>query len=351
MIYNQDEEEENFLSDKRVGEKDNSEEPRRRGGAYQDENKEVKITKVKEEREDEEDTGVFGTVVLVIALIVVVIAVFVLVKVFTDKPVSNNNQEQNNTQNEQVENNNKNNNNNSNNNNSTTNNSLAISSVNDMYNAYNVKIESVVYKKGGNFYNNNEKIKGDKAYVEYKQITGLKDTAKQEKINEKLKSLSVDLYDKNYLSDENTLFIDIHTKLSVNFNTLSYVVIKTYEDIDGNRKDEKVISYNIRLSNLEEIEFEDLFTDSANIKNMYSKYTKGKVNAFYFDPKNIYVYEKDLKETKIDISKNYSSVAIYNRYKDDTNIFNSSSTNKKVFTILDTTVSEETKDRAFEKNQ
>lgn len=354
MIYNQDDEE-NFLSDRRVGEKTNNEiKPRRRGGAYQESPKPEK--RIVKEEENEADNGIFGTVVLVIALIVATVAIFILFKVFTKDNVSdktndteNKNVNSNTTVNVDNSSSNNNNKNNSTSNN-TNSNSLAITSTNDMYDVYSIQIDSVVYKKGGNFFNKNEKIEGDKVYIEYKQISGLKDSTKEEKINEKLKSLSTELYDKNYLSDKDTLFIDVHTKLSVNFNTLSYLVIKTYEDIDGNRKDEKVISYNIDLDTLKEIEFEDLFVDSSKIKNSYSNYIKGKIDTFYYDPKTIYVYDNKLDETQIDMSKIYANIAIYNRYKDKTNIFKSSSTSKKVFTILESTVSEETKDRDFKKN-
>lgn len=350
MIYNQDDEDVNFLSDKKVGEVDTTNNaPKRRGGAYQE--KQVSLQKV-----EEEDTSLFSKVVVIIAIVVIIIAVIVLVRVFSENMNtskknngSTTNNDSNVTQNDDTLNNNSDNDSNISDDNNSVN-SLAISSLNDMYDAYDIDIESVVDKKGGNFYNNNEKIKGDKVYVEYKQISGLKYTQKEEMINEKLKSLSVDLYDKNYLSDENTLFIDIHTKLSVNFNTLSYVVIKTYEDIDGNRKDEKAISYNIRLDNLEEIDFEELFVDDTNIKNIYKEYVKGKVNAFYFDPQNIYIYDEDLTETKIDMSKYYSDIAIYNRYKDSESIFKATPKSKKVFTTLESTVSEETTDRAFEQN-
>ncbi len=350
MIYNQDDDVD-FLSDKKVEELRNpNNAPRRRGGAYQEatrEEKNVSLQKV----EEEEESSVFNNIVIAIAFVVVIIAIIVLVMVFMQdsKSKEENATTENNTNTAQNE---TNTNNSSNTNSNSNSDSLAISGLNDMYDAYSIDIESIVHVKGGNFYNNNEKIKGDKAYVEYKQISGLKDTQKQEIINEKLKNLSVELYDKNYLSDENTLFIDIHTKLSVNFNTLSYVVIKTYEDIDGNRKDEKALSYNIRLDTLEEIDFEDLFTDNANIKNIYEDYVKGKVNVFYFDPKYIYVYDENLSkdETKIDMSKYYSNIAIYNRYKDTGELFNSASTSKKVFTVLNSTVSEETTDRAFEQN-
>lgn len=361
MIYNQDDEE-NFLSDRKVGEVSKEEAPRRRGGYVEPGKDDVKnivpshkkpLPVKKEEEEEDKNSSTFENVVIIIAVIVIIIAGIVIFKVFLSSPKENKNE--NNTTTQTTNNNSGKNhgasNSGSNNSSSSSNNSsYAISSVNDTYDAYSIKIESVVSTKGGNFFNNNEKIKGDKAYVEYKQISGLKDKEKEEKINKKLKELSTSLYDKNYLADEDTLFIDIHTKLSVNFNTLSYVVIKTYEDIDGNHKDEKVISYNIRLDTLEEIKFEDLFIDTSNIKQVYPKYVSGKVNAFYFDPKTIYVYEKDLTETAIDISKNYSNIAIYKRFKDIANLYTSSKTEKKVFTVLDSTVSEETKDRDFTKN-
>ena len=343
MKYEDDEE--NFLSDKRVEEKyPQGDAYRRRGGSYENQirenNEEKRIQKV----DDEKSGDIFNTVIIIIAIIIIIIAILVMIKVFRD--TSDTNKDQNSDDSNVIQTDNE---NNTQNNNSSTDNSsnLSISSTNENYNAYPIEIESVVHVKGGNFYNNYEGIRGDKAYVEYKQISGLKDKEKQEKINEMLKSLSVDFYDKNYLGDENTLFIDVHTKLSVNFNTLSYVVYKTYEDIDGNRINEDIKTLNISLEDMKEIEFEDLFTDNANIKNIYSKYIKGKVDTFYFDPQYIYIYNDELEETKISMKDNYKNIAIYNRFKDDTKLFKSSSVSKKVFTILDSTVSEETKDRAF----
>lgn len=343
-----DEEEENFLSDKRVEEKNPQTSYRRRGGAYENQIRENNEEKSLQKVNDEEKEDIFNTVVIIIAIIVIIIAIFVMIKVFKGTSSTPNNNEENNNV---VQTDNTNDDKEQADSNNTISSSMAISSINENYNAYPIDIESVVHVKGGNFYNNNEGIKGDKAYVEYKQISGLKDDKKQEEINEKLKNLSIELYDKNYLSDENTLFIDIHTKLSVNFNTLSYIVYKTYEDIDGNRINEDIKTLNISLDDMEEINFEDLFTDNANIKNVYKDYIKGKVDRFYFDPQYIYIYDDDLQETKIDMSDNYSNIAIYNSFKTDNSLFDSSPVSKKVFTILDSTVSEETKDRAFEQSE
>ncbi len=354
MIYNQDDEED-FLSDKKIGEvNDTSPQLRRRGGAYQEE----KIQNAPKEQYDEDDQSYKKIIIVAAIVLVILIAIvgFIVAGLFKDEKTPTD--KKTNTPTTQTTTNKGNSSNNSSTGNSSSSSNTSkpnntsnsgISSTNETYDAYSIKIESVVSTKGGNFFNNNEKIKGDKAYVEYKQISGLKDKSKEEKINNKLKELSTSLYDKNYLGDKDTLFIDIHTKLSVNFNTLSYVVIKTYEDIDGNHKDEKVISYNIRLDTLEEISFEDLFVANANIKNMYSEYVKGKVYAFYYDPQYIYVYEKDLSETKIDMSKHFKDIAIYSKYKAD-GLFESSKTQKNVFTVLNSTVSTETKDRDFQQN-
>ncbi|MBO5476813.1 MAG: hypothetical protein J6A15_03545 [Clostridia bacterium] len=368
MIYDQDDDV-NFLSDKKIEElRREPQETRRRGGAYQNISEPPKQPRVEravvpQKEEEKEKLDVVTIVVIALAVIVVIIAGIVMLKVLggdsEEKPSNSSsgngvNIEQSNTKPNTTNSSNKNNNsstNNSNkNNNTTTNSSYSIANVNENYNAYPIEIESVVHVKGGNFYNNNDKIKGDKAYVEYKQISGLKDTQKQEKINDMLKNLSIDLYDKNYLSDKDTLFVDITTKISVNFNTLSYVVYRQGQDIDGNEVGEEVKTLNIRLDTLEEIDFEDLFTDNANIKEIYTKYIKGEVDNFYFTPEKIYVYDEDLEETEIVMSKNYSSIAIYKRFLSDTNLFDSSSTTKKVFTTLETTVSEETTDRAFVKN-
>lgn len=369
MIYNQDEEV-NFLSDKKVEElRGGAPEVRRRGGAYQKETPEPpKVEKetpkksnnnnAKVEPYDDEKLDVFTIAVIAIAVIVVIIAGIVMLKVFggdsneeVDKPSGGVNMEQTTGKpNFDTTTNNSNKNDKDNDKNNTQSSGFAIGNVNETYNAYPIEIESVVHVKGGNFYNNNDKIKGDKAYVEYKQISGLKDKEKEDKINEMLKNLSVELYDKNYLGDKETLFIDITTKISVNFNTLSYVVYRQGQDIDGNEVGEAVKTLNIRLDTLEEIEFEDIFTDNANIKGIYTKYVKGKVDNFYFTPEKIYVYDEDLAETEIGMSKNYSSIAIYKRFLSNINLFDSSSTSKKVFTTLETTVSDETTDRAFEKN-
>ena len=193
MKYEDDEE--NFLSDKRVEEKyPQGDAYRRRGGSYENQirenNEEKRIQKV----DDEKSGDIFNTVIIIIAIIVIIIAIFVMIKVFkgtssTDEDKSANNNvtqtdNQNNTSNSDS------------NNNVNDSSELGISSINENYNAYPIEIESVVHVKGGNFYNNYEGIKGDKAYVEYKQINGLKDEDKQDEINEMLKSLSVDFYDK-----------------------------------------------------------------------------------------------------------------------------------------------------------
>lgn len=360
MIYNQDDEVD-FLSDKKIEEiKREPQEPKRRG-AYAQENTpkpdvEKRIVKEVETTEEKEKTDIFNIVIIVIAIVVIIIAAIVMLKVLggdSEEKEAGNNTTGNGVTIEQSTNkpnvNNNNNSNNQNNNNNTSS-GFSIANVNENYNAYPIEIESVVYKKGGNFYNNNDKIKGDKVYVEYKQISGLKDTSKEEKINEMLKNLSTELYDKEYLSDKEVLFVDITTKISVNFNTLSYVVYRQGQDIEGEEFGETIKTLNIRLDTLEEIDFEDLFTDNANIKGIYTDYVKGKVDNFYFTPEKIYVYDKDLEETEIVMSKNYSSIAIYKRFLSNNNLFDSSSTSKKVFTTLDTTVSDETKDRAFEKN-
>ncbi len=371
MIYNQDDEQ-SFLSDKKIKEVENVTEnaPRRRGGAYAQEKKKEEVRQPKEEAQVsyyDEKESIGNKIVVFIAVVVIIVAVILLVIVFTKDSgketntggsttttttgTSTNIPSNANTNANTANTNNKENNSDSNSNNlnnTTTTNNYAVSSTNENYDAYPVKIESVVFKKAGNFYNNNDKIKGDKVYVEYKQISGLKDSQKQEKINEMLKDFSVKMYDKNYLSDKECLFVDITTKLSVNFNTLSYVVVKQGQDIDGKPLDEEIKSLNIRLDTLEEIKFEKLFVDNANIKNIYSNYVSGQVNTFYFDPENIYVYTKDLKEEKISMAKNYSNIAIYKRFGSPASLVSASPTSKKVFTTLNSTVSTETINRAFE---
>lgn len=384
MIYNQDDEKnflsdnrveemENFLSDKRVEEVEYEQEsprPRRRGGYIdaEDKPKEVVPKKVKkqeivEEEEEEEGDDTFVNIAIVIVFVIVLlIAGFLISKILFGKgktdteknetPTENiaqtNQTTKTNTNENKSTNTSTNKNTNSNSNNSSSNSQTL--STSDTYNAYPVTIESVVYKKGGNFYNNGEKITGDKVYVEYKQITGLKDTTKQAEINEMLKNKVIALYDKNYLSDKNTLFVDIHTKISVNFNTISYVIYRTGEDIDGKHILQKVESINIRLKDKSDIAFEDIFTSSSDITSVYSSYVKGKVSAYYYTPEKLYIYDDKYNETEIDLSKYADKISIFTKYKADTDIFTSTAKSQKAFSVLTGTVSDETKDRAFKQN-
>lgn len=345
-----------FLTDNKVGEKQEQEQlPRRRGGAYLEENtKQKKYEKIEEIEEDEENST-FSNIIMTVAIIVIIIAVIVMIIVLKPKKESSSNDSKPTSTTEEKDSGYVNVNSSSKDkeeNNSNSNNSNVTSNVENKgsYNAYPIEIESVVYKKNGDFYNNNEGIKGDKVYVEYKQISGLKDKEKEKIINEKLEKLSTDLYDKNYLSDKDVLFIDIITKISVNFNTISCVAIRTGEDIDGKPLANKVASLNIKIDDLKEIQFEELFKDSANIKSMYNEYVKGKVENYYFTPEKIYVYNKT-EEKEIDISKNYSSIALYNAFDTNTQLFTSNAVSQKNFSILKSTVSTETKDRAFTKSK
>lgn len=362
MFFNQDDEE-NFLSDKRVEEVYQEEPvtPRRRGG-YVEENstprkieeqrvKKAPAPKRDDDEEEEENEKLTNIAIVIVFVIVLILAGFLVSKIFFGKDKNKTEDSStktetvaptNDTKKEETK--------TDTNTNKQTSTNTSTNTTSDTYDAYPVTIESVVYKKGGNFYNNNEKITGDKVYVEYKQISGLKNTTKQAEINNMLKDKVIALYDKNYLADSNTLFVDIHTKISVNFNTLSYVIYRTGEDIDGKHILEKVESINIRLSDAKEIAFEDIFVSGTDIKDVYNSYVKGKVAAYYYTPEKLYVYDLNYKETMIDMSKYKDKISIMTKYKEDKDIFTSQAKSQKMFTTLSTTVSEETKERAFKQN-
>ena len=366
MFFNQDEEN-NFLSDKRVEEMEDflsddrvqevsqdEVRPRRRGGYVEQNEPPRKVERVQkvqevEEDDDEEENDTAVNIAIVIVLIIVLILAGLLIsKILFHKSENKETAQPKTEQTAKTE--TKTDTKTDAKTDTKTQTSSDTLSSSDSYNAYPVKFESVVYKKGGNFYNNTEKIKGDKVYVEYKQISGLKDTAKQAEINKLLMDKVTALYDKNYLADKDILFVDIHTKISVNFNTLSYVIYRTGEDIDGKHILQKVESINIRLKDKSNISFEDIFTQNATITNVYKDYVKGKVSAYYYTPSKLYVYDSNYKETVIDMSTYASSISIFTKYKADTDLFTSTAKSQKAFTILDSTVSEETKDRAFVQN-
>ena len=94
MIYNQDDEE-NFLSDRKVGEVGFQETPRRRGGYVEPGKDDVKnivpahkknLPVEKEEKQEKQESSTFENVVIVIAIIVIIIAAVIIFKVFLSSP-------------------------------------------------------------------------------------------------------------------------------------------------------------------------------------------------------------------------------------------------------------------------
>ena len=89
-----EDEEENFLSDKKIEERyPQSDTYRRRGGSYENQIKENNEEKKNQKVENEESGDIFNTVIIIIAIIVIIIAIFVMIKVF--KGTSDTNEEQN----------------------------------------------------------------------------------------------------------------------------------------------------------------------------------------------------------------------------------------------------------------
>ncbi len=201
---------------------------------------------------------------------------------------------------------------------------LGINSLNDTYDTNDLKITKQTYNTTSY------------ELASYPVISGLKDKEFENEINQKIKSVTVDTGK------------SINCYVEANFsNVLSiYYYTPAWEM--------KTINYD--LANKKELKFEDLFTNTANIKNIIYKsayyteskkhvseesarnklynseeeglkavydYESGKEIEFYFSASTInFLFDKEVYE--IDIQENYKDIAIFNRFKTKESIFDGS---------------------------
>ena len=252
-----------------------------------------------------------------------------------------------------------------------------ISSIQDTYYENYLKIINVNFTDGTKKSDGKYQVEGN-----YIQIDGLKDVELQQKINDYIKDKIMNLYDKNSTSE----YINIYTNCTANFaNVLS---ISSYKYDENNLKN---IGINIDLSTGNEIKFNDLFKKDAGIKSIISKcaydsliveatsggdgssiidepdMTKNSENdnfefetekekqeraqkyaeiedkvfeilsnynsnnelEYSFSSRCIYIY-KDNSIITIPMKKYYEQIAIYNRFKGNTNIYDGKYENQDI---------------------
>lgn len=257
---------------------------------------------------------------------------------------------------------------------------LGLKSLDETYKENRLKISSIDFTEGSKNSDGNYKLEGN-----YIQIDGLKDKDIEQKINENIKNKITTWYTQDELKNN----VSIYTSCTANFaNVLSiesckYSYGSDYANID-------YMGINIDLSTGNEIKFKDLFTQNAGIKNILSKSAydslavdavgsdaegisdepdfseDGKDDSFYgetesdktereqryseiedkvfkilsfynnggefefsFSPRCIYIYKEDTK-IQINMKKYYNQIAIYNRFKEKSDIYDGQYENQDV---------------------
>jgi len=238
---------------------------------------------------------------------------------------------------------------------------LGIKSLTEQYDENNLKIIEVSDKKG----NRTPKYEWDtninKLNIDYIKIDGLKNEEIENKINKEIMVLVYSLYNDSELNNPEIDYMQIYTTCEANFgNTLSICINKSIFYVDNAAEFNSTnYSLNYDLTTGNHLKFADLFTN-ASLKNVliqsiydnvianhtffseeeewiidmskadlstveeetYSILKKLMNNLdnieFYYTPSYIYINDYELS---ISMSKIYSNIAIYNRFKTDESIF------------------------------
>jgi len=160
--------------------------------------------------------------------------------------------------------------------------------------------------------------------ISYIEISGLKNTNVQEKINSQIKSKVQSLYNKD--EAENPFYTDINIRCTVNANFSNILSISINKFIDYNednydyRNHYTYETLNFRLDTGELIKFDDLFTSDASIKRILSE---NAYRSLGFSIGSELLYEKedvnfDLQNVDYSVVENmvYNLVNDYNNGKE-----------------------------------
>lgn len=268
---------------------------------------------------------------------------------------------------------------------------IGIQALTEKYNQNDLKIVDKEFKEG-EFIQENQWYSYYKVEIYYDQIEGLKDKTIEEQINKEIKDKVLSMYTNEELNDNNIKKIHISANCTANYaNVLS---ISIYKSTDLNSKD---INYpygykyessglNYDLKTGKQIEFKDLFTANTGIKNiiteaayenlafqysssqesyepnmekidyseiendiflMLNEYNSG--NFTFSFTENYIFLEIGEKSISIEMSVYYQNIAIYNRYKDNNDIYDGTYTGgKDLFVFMYSDSSEEFYYKVFE---
>lgn len=201
-----------------------------------------------------------------------------------------------------------------------------ISKINETYEGLNYSMTTEVVQQLGFFYDHSKNLEGNKIDVTYIKISGLKDTTLEDKINDRLKTEVISMYEPKYVQDNNILYDHIYnyTDVYVFNNVLSTMYCEEICDVDGNIK-YNYKSININLKEFKEFKLEDVFIKNTNIEEIINTQTDLKYSQdliFSVSPKNIYVVDENGKIDKVNLYNNKDKVALYKRFNENKKIFN-----------------------------
>lgn len=137
-----------------------------------------------------------------------------------------------------------------------------------------------------------------KLTINYVQIEGLKNKTIEEKINKEIRDKVFSMYTKEEVNDNNIQRIDIYAICQANYgNVLSILITKNLEVKNSKGYNDYLwdesesLNYNLKTG--EYLEFEDLFTSDASIKNLL---TQGAYDSLFHLYANNYDYDSNYEE-------------------------------------------------------
>lgn len=150
------------------------------------------------------------------------------------------------------------------------------SELTDKYYMNNIEIDEKT-KGYGNIidsieYSNDTKEDVYKISIYYTQINGLKDADLQKKINKEIRETAENLVLDEEITDSkiNRMIVRVESADIGSSNLLSVTVNKSIDYVDEKYDYKYYPSLNYKLDTGEKVEFEELFTEDANVKNIVS---------------------------------------------------------------------------------
>lgn len=206
---------------------------------------------------------------------------------------------------------------------------LGINNYSETYNENSINILTYIDIDGDiGLYDIDSRNSGKDA-IEYVQISGLKDKAIENKVNEKLKNASYNLGIKN-----------VYAYVTANFSNIISLSISGFDqEAEKNRQD----AVNIDLTTGEDIPFEKIFVSSAPINSYlteglyerlawYTKYTQEELDPY--DPG--YTYNMDKADTSDYEDKSIIFIKNYQKAKEKGTLkYNITPTNVIIYDLLD----------------